>query len=75
MRINQIKIGDQVVTNPNVDATIYEVVEIQYGGDVRIQEMVRNASSIHPRPRPVWIDCSALQYASIDQQYFQETRA
>lgn len=67
MKINQIKIGDQVVTNSSPEATIYEVVEIQKDGDVRIQEMVPNTVGITRRPSPVWIDCSTLQYATIDQ--------
>jgi hypothetical protein len=51
---------------------VYEVIEIQKGGDIRIQEMVSNTTGIRRRPAPVWIDCSALQYATIDQLLHME---
>ena len=72
MKINQIKIGDQVTTSSAQDATVYEVIEIERGGDVRIQEMISNTTGIRRRPSPVWIDCSALQYATIDQLMHME---
>jgi hypothetical protein len=72
MKINQVKVGDQVTTSSAEDATIYEVMAVDRSAGVQIVEMTR-PNQIRRRPEPRWVDCSIVQYATIDQQIYQDT--